>query len=223
MKVASSKETVSPITHLFRGSVLKSWGMVFVGLMGLLIFVNSLKYFGQTDIGFLAHKKEAIRSGFYLPAFYAHISTAAVALFLSLFQLQPGPIQRHRFMGKLYVVLVLSIAAPSGLVMACFSTGGWKLRLCFVLLSALWWYFSFQGWQEGRQKKLNAHRRFMYRSFALCLSAPLLRLYSFLSVALFNWSGAEAYLVLSCLSWVPNLLVLEIYFVLRKKYQPLKY
>ncbi len=98
--------------------------------------------------------------------------------------------------------------------MAAYANGGLAAGLGFALLAVLWWFFTLKGFRNAIHKNLDIHREFMLRSYALTFAAVTLRLYSFL-LALVGFRGESIYILIAWLSWVPSLIVMEIY--LRQK------
>ena len=184
------------------------WGLM--ALIAALIFQSSWIYYSRTDTGFLTSRAEALSAWYYLPAFYAHISAASLAIFLAFFQ-RIGFIRDqwprwHRYAGRLYVVLVLTLAAPGGFFMGLWALGGWPSVLSFSLMAGLWAWHSWQLGRKAKQGDYQAHTYHADLSLGLALSAPLLRLYSFLAYLLFAWRGPEVYIALVWLSWSPQYL-----------------
>lgn len=195
-----------------RGLWLFWWGF-FMVLMAVLISWSSLRHtMPYTMPSVFLKGKEAFFS-FYLPALYGHIATSGIILllgFVSLLQLVRNKwMAVHRLAGKIYVGLILFISAPCGLIMACCSTGGWGVKICFIALSILWWWFTKEAWKSIKAGNISTHQFFMWRSYALTLSAVTLRWYSFLVAYFLQWRGEEVYLWLAWASWVPNLLLVE--------------
>lgn len=187
--------------------------------MGLVLYWhNSVFVFDGPDNGFLLTKTETVRYSVYLPAFYIHIVTGSIVLISGVFQLSNWIRARyltwHRASGRVYIFIILIFTAPSGLVMAAYSNGGLAAGIGFALLAVLWWFFSWRGYQHAIQKQLDVHREFMLRSYALTFAAVTLRLYSFF-FALAGFRGESIYILIAWLSWVPSLIVMEIY--LRQK------
>lgn len=192
------------------------WSAAFaVAILGILIFVHNAKFFTTTNVGFLLTKSSEILTGtLYLPAFYGHITTGSIVLLAGLFQFTSHPKNKilHRTFGKVYIFLVVFITAPAGLVMGYYANGGLTTKVSFVLLSVLWWLFTLQAWRKVKEGDYTAHRAFMIRSYALTLSAVMLRLDTFLAAWIFGLRGHEVYDVIVWLSWVPNLIIVEVYF-----------
>lgn len=188
-------------------------------LFGVVLYYHNAMFVlvGPAN-GFLLTKPEAVCYSVYLPAFYIHIVTGSIVLILGVFQLSKKIRGRytawHRAAGRVYIFVILFLTAPSGFVMALYANGGLAAGIAFALLAVLWWFFSWKGFQSARQKRWVAHRAFMMRSYALTFAAVTLRLYSFF-FALAGYRGEFIYILVAWLSWVPSLIVMEIY--LRQK------
>ena len=217
-----SRTTFSAIASTIwqRGrTVAKGWFVLVVLFTGIAIVGNSLPYFSSINAGFLRTKADVLPGTAYLPAFYGHISVGFIVLATGLLQFSRRMRCRfkraHRLAGKIYVVLVLVVMAPSGLVMGIYANGGFATQLCFVLLAGVWWYYTARAYQAIRRGNVTTHVAFTYRSYALTLSAITLRLYSFLAVYYWGLQGPEVYRVLVWLSWIPNGLLVELYLAFK--------
>jgi uncharacterized membrane protein len=199
-------------------------GLFFVFLMAkLTVPYLSFRY----DIDFLLTKQAVLHLVWWRWAFYIHIFSSTFVLLTGLLQFLPAILEKrpslHRLLGKIYVFTILGLSAPSGLVMAFYASGGFGAKLSFTLISVLWAYFTWVAFRKAVQKDFRSHTAFIYRSFALTLSAITLRSYVWLLPffsQLHHLHGREMYVWVSWLSWVPNLLVAE--FLIRKKYRALK-
>ncbi len=174
--------------------------------------------FNGPDNGFLLTKTESVRYSVYLPAFYIHILTGSIVLITGVFQFSKRIRARytawHRASGRIYIFVILIFTAPSGLVMSLYANGGLAAGIGFALLALLWWIFAWKGFQNAIKKHWDKHREFMMRSYALTFAAVTLRLYSFF-FALAGFRGETIYIIIAWLSWVPSVIVVEIY--LRQK------
>jgi len=185
-------------------------------LMAVPLSINALSYLNlDSEYGFLRIKKDAIASGWYLPAYYLHVLVASVILLVGLYQIHPTFGLRwrstHRIMGKIYVAGVLFLSAPGALVMSLFIDRGPVVQVSFVLQCTLWFIFTWIAYIRIRQGDIQAHRQWILRSFALTLAAITLRIYVFLGSWSFDLAQPTAYATIAWLSWVPNLLVCEWY------------
>jgi hypothetical protein len=189
--------------------------IIVVFLLIVSLAGNTLTYFNlDPTYSFLKLKQEAIATGWYLPAYYSHVLISGIILVAGFFQLFPKSSSKykriHRIMGYIYVMGILFFAAPGGVVMSLFiGRGAWVLA-SFITLSILWFYFTSKAFSEIRKRDIAAHKLWMWRSYALTFSAVTLRLYIFITSYGFDLSKSQAYATLAWMSWVPNLILVEI-------------
>jgi hypothetical protein len=193
---------------------------VVVFLLGVALSLNAFSYLNfDFSYGFLRLKQQAIATGWYLPAYYAHVLVAALILIIGFLQLHPTlgrkwmPI--HRLLGKIYIFGILFFAAPGGLVMSFYINRGPWVLLSFTIQCLLWFYFTAMAYDRIRKKDVASHRAFMWRSFALTFAAITLRIYVFFSSWSFDLTQPVAYATIAWLSWLPNLLIVELYLKLK--------
>lgn len=187
-------------------------------LLGLLAFFTvlmiriSIPYLALEDgVAFLRIKKSVIDNSFWKLAFYVHVFTSTFLLLAGFTQFSNHILKRykklHRSMGYAYVLIILLLSGPAGIVMGVYANGGLSSRIAFCLLGVLWWIFTFQALWQARKRNFVAHRRYMIYSFALTLSAITLRAWKWLIVALFQPQPMDVYMIVAWLGWVPNLLI----------------
>jgi uncharacterized membrane protein YozB (DUF420 family) len=198
-------------------------GSVILFILGLALAFNTFSYFNfDTHYGFLRLKETAIATGWYLPAYYSHVLLAGIVLLIGFFQLYSPLGLRwksvHRMLGKFYVFGILLFSAPGGLIMSLFINRGPWVLLSFICQCVLWFLCTYMAFVRIRQHNILGHRQWMLRSFALTLAAITLRVYVFLSSWSVDLTLPTAYATIAWLSWVPNLLLVEIY--LRKVSRP---
>jgi uncharacterized membrane protein len=141
----------------------------------------------------------------------AHFLGGAIALVAGALQVNTGLrarfLQVHRWTGRVYVIAVIT-GGVAGLALAVQSMGGTIGRVGFALLAVVWMISTFVAYRHIRRRELQAHRRWMIRSYALTLAAVTLRVY--LPVSLIaGVPVALGYPAIAWLCWVPNLLVAE--------------
>ena len=167
----------------------------------------------ERDVDFLLTKQAIIHLDFYRWAFYAHIFSSLIVLFAGGFLFSNVILRKypklHRALGKCYVGLLLFVSAPSGMVMAFYANGGWMAQLSFVVLTPLWWWVTFKGYQTARSRDFKAHKKWMMRSYALSLSAISLRVYQIVLGHFFYLDPVMQYVLVSWGSWIGNLIVIE--------------
>ena len=178
---------------------------------------------GRLDIDFLLTKTAIVHLSHYQVAFYSHISSSLLVLLSGAFLFSKPILRRwpkiHRWAGKLYVALLIFISAPSGMLMALYANGGWLVKASFLILTPLWWWFTWKGFQTARRKAFGAHQVWMIRSYALTLSAVSLRVYQMILGHWFYIDPVIQYLFVSWFSWLGNLALAEIiiYFKFKQK------
>lgn len=191
------------------------WGMI--TLMALAIAGFTVIYFDfRPDTFFLGTKPVfLVQDPVWRTAFYIHITSSMLCLALGPFQFLQGwrkkHLRWHRLAGKIYVVSILLLGCPTGLYMAFFANGGFPTALGFFLLSLVWWYATYMAWHTIRRRDVQAHRRWMVRSFALAFSAVTLRIIWMPLLSLFTPIPHDTILhITAYLNWIPNLVVAEL-------------
>jgi uncharacterized membrane protein len=173
----------------------------------------------RTDAAFLQIKQEYIHITPWLIAFYIHVFTSIFVLAAGFTQFSPMVLSRyrsiHRAIGKSYIVLILFVTGPASFIMALLANGGLPSRIAFTSLSLLWMYTTAKAWQTVRVKQFDLHRDWMYRSYALTLSAISLRGWKWLLIALFHLRPLDTYRLVAWMGFVPNLLIAE--WIIRKR------
>ncbi|MFL5786937.1 MAG: DUF2306 domain-containing protein [Flavisolibacter sp.] len=174
-----------------------------------------------TDTAFLGIKQEYVQLPFYLPAFYIHVFTALMALPAGFTQFSNYILknfrQVHRINGRIYVLAIVFAGAPSGFIIGLYANGGIASRISFCLLAVLWIWFTLMALRMALLKKFTLHKAFMYRSFALTLSAITLRGWKYILTLFFHFHPMDAYRIVAWLGWTVNLAIAE--FIIYKKYQ----
>lgn len=154
---------------------------------------------------------------FARPWLYVHAAGAATALLIGWLQISP-PLRRrwpglHRRTGRVYVMACL-IGGIGGLFLAAGATAGPVATAGFGSLAMLWIAVNLLGWRAALDRRFEAHRRWMLRSWALTLAAVTLRLYM-LALPALHVDGLEGYRAISFLCWIPNLLIAEAWLALK--------
>lgn len=199
---------------------------VFATLLGLISFLLMASIVwqyrtGDLQMDFLISKQEYIHLLSYRVSFYVHIFSSLWVLPTGLILLSPWVLKQfpktHRQLGKFYILIILGLAAPSGLFMSLFANGDIVSKTNFVMLSIAWWLVTYLGYKTIKLGKVAAHRKWMMRSVALSYSAITLRILQLLFGQLALFHPEEQYLYSSVLSWSINLLLVELYFGFKSK------
>jgi uncharacterized membrane protein len=114
----------------------------------------------------------------------------------------------HRWLGRFYL-LEVALGSIAGFAMALVSLEGLSTHFGFGILAVLWFLTGLQAYRMVRKGNIEAHRRWMIRNFALTLAAVTLRLYMPLMLVILHWPFPRAFITVSWLCWVPNLLIAE--------------
>jgi uncharacterized membrane protein len=199
----------------------KLFWLIILSWFFLLMLNITLRYIPyKTDVAFLAIKQtEVSKVPFYLFFFYLHVYTSIFALLAGFTQFNNQILAKnksiHRIIGKIYIIVVLLFASPSGFFIGLHANGGITSVFAFTILAILWFYFTLKAYISIKENNILAHKQFMYRSYALAFSAVTLRLWKVILVFLFQPSPMDVYQIIAWLGWIPNLLFVE--FILLKK------
>lgn len=149
----------------------------------------------------------------HLPLLLTHVAGGIVALALGPWQFWGRFRNRflafHRWVGRVYL-LGIFVGGVAGLAMATIAFGGLPSQLGFGGLAVAWLVTGFLALQRIRQGNVRAHREWMIRSYALTLGAVTLRIWLPLLLSL-GLEFSTAYPMIAWLSWVPNVVVAEVY------------
>ncbi|RAJ10930.1 putative membrane protein DUF2306 [Chitinophaga skermanii] len=187
-----------------------------------LMILLSLPYTSfDPYIDFLNSKQLVYHIKTWRYSFYIHVFVSTIVLITGLLQFSKyimfRKAQLHRGSGIVYIVIVIFLSGPSGLIMGIYANGGLAAQVSFVLLSLLWILFTGFAFYYATKRKFAIHGHWMLRSFALTLSAISLRFYAFL-LATFHvhLHPRTAYILIAWLSWTLNLLLAE--YLIRRKW-----
>ncbi len=180
-----------------------------------LMLLITLQYIPATrDAAFLITKQDVVGHLYYRITFYAHVYTGMFVLLAGMLQFLPKVRRRfpllHRWSGRVYAGLVLFVTGPAGFIMGIYGNGGPVAQAAFCILAVLWIGFTWKAVTPAMQHKFTEHKKWMYRSYALTLSAISLRLWRWMLVLIFQPRPMDVYRVVAWLGWGGNLLIAEI-------------
>lgn len=189
------------------------WYVAFFWIVILCAGTFFQYYDFKNNSTFLQIKQAAVKTGWYLPAFYCHIIGSSIILMAGFFQFSKMVYNNralHKVLGKFYVFGVLFFAAPGAYVMTLFVNRGTGVFISFLLQNTLWVIFTLAAWLLVMNGRIDSHIKMMRRSYTLAFGAVTLRFYIWLFTVLGSGVSFENnYLIIAFLSWVPNLLVAE--------------
>jgi uncharacterized membrane protein len=196
-------------TNIWNASLLLT--LAFFTWLMATITLEYIPY--NTDVGFLRIKQDYIGIDHWRLAFFIHVYASMWVLFAGFTQFSKRLLKKnpslHRTLGYIYVVDVLLITGPAGLVMGFYANGGTLSRIAFILLAVLWIFFTAMALIKAKQKDFKAHRNYMIRSYALTLSALTLRAWKYGITNTMTLPPMDVYRVVAWLGWVGNLAVAE--------------
>ena len=120
-------------------------------------------------------------------------------------------------MGYAYVIDVLLLAGPSGLIMGFYANGTIWAKTSFVILAFLWIVFTAIAYKRALEKDFISHRNWMMRSYALTFSAITLRLLAYFLPKFFHMEAFFEYTLIAWMSWTINLMIVEILIFFKEK------
>lgn len=182
---------------------------VFVVLAIVIGLYPLLYLFIDREFGLLASKSETLLSNiFWNIGFYGHILFGGMALLIGWVQfskkLRNANLQRHRNVGKVYVVAAL-ISGTCGIYIGFYATGGLISSLGFISLGLVWLFTTVKAYLAVRKGDLKLHQGMMIYSYAACFAAVTLRIW--LPLLSLGFGDFEvAYRIVAWVCWVPNLI-----------------
>ena len=182
------------------------WGLAALLSAGVAIF--SYRYVPR--IGVMS--PDVLANLFARPWLTIHVAGAATALLVGPFQFLPAVRRQrtlHRWLGRTYASACI-VGGCGGFAMAFGTTAGPVATAGFGLLAPIWIFATAQGWLTARARRFDEHRRWMIRSFALTFAAVTLRLYLPIG-AMAGLNFQQVYVATAWISWIPNLLLAELY------------
>lgn len=172
----------------------------------------------NTQEGFLFSKQFQYQLPLWKYSLFVHAFSSLVLIVAGFFQFIKFVVFKypkiHKLLGKIYLLNLLIFAAPSGLIMAFYASGGWLSKTSFILAALLWFYISYSAYVKIRNRNLKKHAALMLYSYALTYSAVTLRLLTFAANEL-RWEATPVFKY-TCIAWTSWLLNLLLAFILIK-------
>ncbi len=214
----------------------KGMGIAVLIVLSVLIFLLSALPYAFLSVAEITAEGQTFAgrfaSGISVNWLYAHIIAATVALLIGPLQfIQTIRIhypQVHRWLGRVYLLFGILIGGVSGLVLAPDTIAGPIGAVGFGTLAVLWLVTGAMALVRIRTGRVQAHRNWMIRNYALTFGAVTLRLWLMVLLVLGNiflmqstYAGdqvalfVDAYRIVAWLAWVPNLLLAEWLFIRR--------
>lgn len=178
--------------------------------------------FMRRDIDFWNAKKDKVNDYVWVTALYLHVIGCFFAITIGPFQFikafRDKYLKLHRNLGKIYLGSIFFLGVPTGGYMAIFANGGLWAQIGFTILTFLWLGSTYLAYKYVREMDIEAHQRWMIRSYAITFAAATLRFWTmllsaypeiFINLGVLDVRDA---ITASCawLAWIPNIIVAEI-------------
>jgi uncharacterized membrane protein len=175
-----------------------------------IALVSILRYF----TGFQAAPEPILANRFAHPFLALHVAGGVTALLLGPLQFVQRIRDRlpilHRTSGRVYAI-ACAVGAPAGFMLALGTTSGPVAEAGFAIPALLWPLFTYLGVKCAMEGRLDEHRAWMLRSYAITSNAITLRLMLPFAGLVLHLPFSAAYPVIAWLSWMTNLALFEIY------------
>jgi len=190
-----------------------------ISFFSLLLIRNTIPYFSfSREFDFIQERAVLFLKPIYRYSFYIHVFAGMFCIGAALLQFSSWILKKrkaiHIWSGRVYVMVVLLLGAPTGLYMSFFAKGSFTERGLFMFMAASWFFFTMKGFTTILKKQVLAHKIWMMRSYAMALTAVTFRVYY---IILYLWDVPLTlnYEVSLWISVVGNLMVAE-YLIYRK-------
>ncbi|MBK6525661.1 MAG: DUF2306 domain-containing protein [Crocinitomicaceae bacterium] len=200
-----------------------------MAMLAMILFVITASYLSfKSDVNFLLVKQDIVNDPIWRPTFYIHVISGMLVILVGPFQFlksfRTKFLNWHKLGGKIYAYSILLLAAPTGLIMAFYAEGGLWSTVAFSIMSILWFVTTLMAVIKIKQRKIEEHKMWMMRSYALSFAAVTLRLLVPL-FSLFILDNEDLITVSTAwLSWMLNLLVAEgMIFAIQQKHKRAAY
>jgi uncharacterized membrane protein len=127
----------------------------------------------------------------HFPLLLIHIFVSFIALVIGWIQFiaswRARNPEAHRLIGRIYLGCV-AVGAITGVIVGLYTTS-YIRQIAFLTLSALWLFTGWKGLQSARQRRLEEHRVWMVRNYAITLVASTARLVTPICILIFLLGG----------------------------------
>jgi uncharacterized membrane protein len=200
----------SQIVRTHKSNILKRTGWGLMTFLALLMFLLASRYLTLNPDVYFSEQKTVYMA--HTAMLLIHIIGSMLATVLGPFQflrrIRTGRyLKLHRWLGRTYLLSIL-IGGLGGLYMAQLAYGGAIARLGFTVLAILWLFSGFMAYKHIRNKKIELHREWMTRNYALTFAAVTLRLWQ-LTFGIAGIDFLTGYMTVAWLAWIPNLIVAQ--------------
>ena len=198
---------------LFILRIVLPYSAISISCVLMLLIILGYSSF-RDDVQFLLFKSDYLDYKIWKTAFYIHVFSAIIALFVGFTQFSKDFLKDHRklhrIFGKIYVWNILIINFPAGMILAIYANGELLGKTAFILLDILWFYFTYKAFIYAHKKDFIAHKNNMMRSYALTFSAITLRAWKVILSSNLNIEHSQLYIIEAWIGFIPNLIIIEL-------------
>ena len=197
-----------------------SW--LITGSLALCLVYRAFSYFNfDLNYHFLKSKADMLSNEVWLVAFYTHLLFGGTAILsgLPLFfsKLIPHKSKWHRTLGKTYIYSILFFSGPTGFYLAFFAEGGKYATIGFICMCLVWMFPTYKAMTHAIAGNIEAHQKWIIRSFALTLSGVTLRIVTPLGARYFGLDEQTNFVMTAYFPWIFNWAIAEIILIRFKK------
>jgi uncharacterized membrane protein len=206
------------------GAALSSAAAARIGILLAVMFVvlAAARFWLHDALPYLVDYTEGAYRRYWpnRQSLLVHIAAGTIALFAGPFQLWSGLRARyrrlHRWTGYAYVSAI-AISASSSFFLAFHTTPDFGLAL--FILAIVWWVCIAMALVAVRNRRIDAHREWMIRSYIVTFSFVSYRF--LVGLSMFKGLGAGRHATVLWISWVVPMLLFEL-FLQWDRVRPLK-
>lgn len=196
-----------------------------VAFFSILLIKNTIPYFSFSgQFSFIQERAILFLKPIYQYSFYIHIFAGMFCIGTALIQFSSYILKKRKFIhiisGRIYVMVVLLLGAPTGLYMSFFAKGSSWERILFMFMAIYWFYSTAKGFSTILKKNVLAHKIWMIRSYSMAMTAVTFRIYHLVFYYL-DWDHLHNYEISLWISVLGNMLVAE-YLIFRRSKAYLK-
>ena len=156
----------------------------------------------------------------------SHAVFSSIAIITGAIQLRRSWREKNPLLNiKLRYIYFISVllGSLSGFYLAFYAYAGFANIIGYALLAILWFFTTYLAYKSQKNDDILNYRVWIVRSYALTFAAVNLRIYMGLFFIIFGYRQFEYfYATLGFLCWVPNVVVVEWFYLfpkVRKKIQ----
>ena len=159
---------------------------------------------------------EDVYGSYYFPRVFwvfPHIVLGIIATLIGPFQFIPkirnNYLKVHRKLGRIYIIATV-LGGISGMYLAITSSVNLPYSVGLFMLGVTWSTSSIMAFISIKNRKVDLHKDWMIRSYAVTFAAVTLRLWMPILIVGVGLSEVDAYAAVAWLCWVPNIFIGEL-------------